>query len=188
MRKLRTPTRSQYGQSDKGISRRTQQKLDALARQRPDLLEEVTQRRMSTQAAAIAAGIVKPWCGRLGAPRRAGLAPRSARSNARRSSGTRACHQLGSIPSASRATVRDGLAVTSQPLAASIMSRRARRAEPVRRRFPVVIPSRSRRRRIVLGRFPRRSRPTTPCRAGSILPMADRCCRSAWFRVSKIEL
>lgn len=43
-----------------GISRRTQQKLDAIARARPDLLEEIREGFMSVHAAAIEAGVVKP--------------------------------------------------------------------------------------------------------------------------------
>lgn len=42
-----------------GISRRTQIKLDRLARERPDLLEEVKAGRLSAHGAAIEAGIVK---------------------------------------------------------------------------------------------------------------------------------
>lgn len=41
------------------IGRRTQIKLDRLARERPDLLEEVKAGRLSTHGAAIEAGIVK---------------------------------------------------------------------------------------------------------------------------------
>ena len=46
--------------AEAGISHYQQQKLDALARQRPDLLEQVKAGTMSTHAAALAAGIVKP--------------------------------------------------------------------------------------------------------------------------------
>jgi hypothetical protein len=43
-----------------GISLRTQRKLDRLARERPDLLDEVRSGRLSAHGAALAAGIVKP--------------------------------------------------------------------------------------------------------------------------------
>lgn len=42
-----------------GIGERTQRKLDALARQAPELLEQVKEGRLSAHAAAIEAGIVK---------------------------------------------------------------------------------------------------------------------------------
>jgi hypothetical protein len=43
-----------------GVSKRTQEKLDALARSRPDLLDEVKAGRRSAHAASLEAGIVKP--------------------------------------------------------------------------------------------------------------------------------
>lgn len=46
--------------TESGISQRTQRNLDALARKRPDLLDEVRAGRMSTNRACIEAGIVTP--------------------------------------------------------------------------------------------------------------------------------
>ena len=53
-----------------GVSRYTQQKLDRLARDRPDLLAEVRAGRLSAHRAALEAGIVKEAAGdgRAGSP------------------------------------------------------------------------------------------------------------------------
>jgi hypothetical protein len=53
--------KSQEGRAaDAGVSRFTQQKLDALARRAPSLLDEVRAGRLSAHAAAVKAGIVAP--------------------------------------------------------------------------------------------------------------------------------
>jgi hypothetical protein len=46
--------------AEAGVGERTQRKLDALARSRPDLLAEVRAGRRSAHAASLEAGIVKP--------------------------------------------------------------------------------------------------------------------------------
>jgi hypothetical protein len=60
-RKLRNSSRATQAERAKanGVSKRTQEKLDALARQRPDLLKKVQAGEMSTHAAAVQAGIEK---------------------------------------------------------------------------------------------------------------------------------
>lgn len=58
MSKLDIDTQAERAQQN-GIGRQTQIKLDALARQAPELLEQVKEGRLSAHAAAIEAGIVK---------------------------------------------------------------------------------------------------------------------------------
>jgi hypothetical protein len=54
---------AQFNQEERaeqiGVRRRTQQKLDALARRRPDLLDEVRSGRKTAHRAAVEAGIMK---------------------------------------------------------------------------------------------------------------------------------
>jgi hypothetical protein len=59
IRNLRNDKTQAERAKENGVSKRTQEKLDALARKRPDLLEKVRAGAMSTHAAAVQAGIEK---------------------------------------------------------------------------------------------------------------------------------